>query len=92
MSCEAPRRVPELELLEPDDVAPAPSELPRRRRPDRPEPDDRDVDAHRGHACPSRGSSQRRMSSAASSIGANHPWVNARDDMPRCTDSQTAQS
>ena len=32
------------------------------------------------------------MSRLASSIGANQPWVYARDDMPRCTEAQTAQS
>jgi hypothetical protein len=32
------------------------------------------------------------MSRLRSSIGANQPWVKPREAMPRCTDSQMAQS
>ena len=92
MSCEAPRVCPSSNCSSPTTSSPRRASCHAVADPIAPSPTTATSTSHRGHACSSRGSSQRRMSSAASSIGANQPWVNARDDMPRCTDSQTAQS
>ncbi len=63
------------ELLEADHLDATARELPRGRRPEATEADDDGVDLPRPHCSPSRGSSQRRMSRLASSIGANQPCV-----------------
>src|SRR5580704_1278011 len=84
--------VTELKLLESEHLTTTVGQLVRSRAAERPETDDDVVDrlGHSGES--SRDSSQRRMSRLSSSIGANHPCSYDRDDIPRCTDSQIAQS